>query len=592
MQEARHKVTEQDQLARLRSALAAAGNVAYEWDFASDRMFWFAGAAEILGLDIERLAPTGDAYLRLIKPEDLAARLNGLSRLRAASALYDAEYRLAPPVGSMTDGDVRVHDRARAEMGPDGRPFRLTGILRRLADFRSHRGVPENAAGYDMLTGHFNRARLREALDHALSFGRRYGSSGAFLAIGVDNLTMINQALGHEAADSVLIAVADRIDQSLRTSDVIGRVDGDKFGAVLSHVAESELETATEKILEAIRRDPVETAEGPVCATVSIGAVAFPGANNTSADVMMRADVALRKAKQAGRDCANIYSFSEAQLEYHKGCIVIAESVQRAMSEDRMRFAYQPIVQSDSRRPRFYECLLRIVQPDGTVVTAGDFMPVVEELGLIRSVDRAVLRRGVDELAGSPEARIAINVSGLTTTDRSWMRSAVALLQGRPDYTERLFVEITETAGLEDLEACCRFVRTLRDLGCGVALDDFGAGYTSFRHLKQLAVNQVKIDGSFVRRIGENPDNLVFIRTLIDLARTFDIETVAECVETAAEADLLLNEGIDYMQGYAFGRPELEAPWTGGATSPRGRAAAPTPAEARKVATGSTRFGR
>jgi len=127
---------------------------------------------------------------------------------------------------------------------------------------------------------------------------------------------------------------------------------------------------------------------------------------------------------------------------------------------------------------------------------------------------------------------------------------------------ERMIVEITETAGLEDLEACCRFVSTLRDLGCEVALDDFGAGYTSFRQLKKLAVNKVKINGAFVRNLGENPDNLVFIRTLIRLARTFNLETVAECVETEAEAELLLNEAVHCMQGYAFGKPDLEVPWS------------------------------
>jgi EAL domain-containing protein (putative c-di-GMP-specific phosphodiesterase class I) len=195
-------------------------------------------------------------------------------------------------------------------------------------------------------------------------------------------------------------------------------------------------------------------------------------------------------------------------------------------------------------------------------MVAGQFMPVVEDLGMIRSVDRTVLERAVKELAIYPDARMAINVSGLTTTDRSWMRSAVGLLRGQPDIAERMIVEITETAGLEDLEACCRFVSTLRDLGCEVALDDFGAGYTSFKHLKQLAVNKVKIDGAFVRNLGENPDNLVFIRTLIRLARTFNLETVAECVETEAEAELLLNEGVHYMQGYAFGKPDLEVPWS------------------------------
>jgi len=231
------------------------------------------------------------------------------------------------------------------------------------------------------------------------------------------------------------------------------------------------------------------------------------------------------------------------------------------LRERRLRFAYQPIVDARTREPKLHECLLRIVEPDGSIVVAGQFMPVVEDIGMIRNVDRSVLERAVEELSMYPDAKMAVNVSGLTTTDRSWMRSATAMLRGRPDLAERMVIEITETAGLEDLEECCRFVSTLRDMGCEVALDDFGAGYTSFRHLKQLAVNKVKIDGSFVRKIGENPDNLVFIRTLIDLARTFDLETVAECVETEVEAELLLNEGVHYLQGYAFGKPDLEAPW-------------------------------
>lgn len=181
---------------------------------------------------------------------------------------------------------------------------------------------------------------------------------------------------------------------------------------------------------------------------------------------------------------------------------------------------------------------------------------------MIRPVDRMTLELAVKELTENPLAKIALNVSGLTTTDRSWLRSAVAFLRNRPDVAGRLMVEITETAGLEDVDACARFVSILRDLGCRVALDDFGAGYTSFRHLKQMAVNMVKIDGSFIRNISQNRDNLVFVRTLIDLARNFNLETVAECIETEEEARLLADEGVDFLQGYAFGQPMMEVDWT------------------------------
>lgn len=557
VQEAVHVVSVGEELARLRAALSAAGDVAYEWDLAADSIEWSGDVAKALGITDGRVPVSGAEFDTLVAQEDFAARSNFLTRLKAGETQFECEYRLKLPGA----GESWVHDRASAQFDESGNAVRLVGILRFMDPDLSRAGRREHLANFDPLTGHFNRARLREALDHALNFSKRYDLNGAYLLVGVDKLTMVNQALGHEAADSVLLAVGDRLDRCLRASDVIGRVGGDRFGAILSNVPEEDLEAAMDKILDAVRNAPIETPEGPVYATVSIGAVPFPGAINTAQDAMMRADAALQKAKQNGRDCATTYTFSPEQKEHHKSCIVIAEQVQRALREKRLRFAYQPIVDSVTRETKFHECLLRIVQPDGEVVVAGKFMPVVEDLGMIRSVDRTVLERAVEELALYPEARMAINVSGLTTTDRSWMRSAVSMLRGRPDLAERMVIEITETAGLEDLEACCRFVSTLRDLGCEIALDDFGAGYTSFRHLKQLAVNKVKIDGSFVRKIGENPENLVFIRTLIDLARTFGLETVAECVETEEEADLLLNEGVHYMQGYAFGKPDLTVPW-------------------------------
>ena len=205
-----------------------------------------------------------------------------------------------------------------------------------------------------------------------------------------------------------------------------------------------------------------------------------------------------------------------------------------------------------------------MIQPDGEVVAAGQFMSVVEELGLIRLVDRKVLELAVEELSNYPAANLAMNVSGMTAMDRTWLRNVVGMLRGHPEIASRLIVEITETAGIEDLDECVRFVATLRDLGCRVALDDFGAGYTSFRHLKTLAVDIVKIDGSFVRNICENSDNLLFVRTLLDLARNFDLETVAECVETEAEARLLADEGVKLLQSYAFGKPLLRRPWADG----------------------------
>jgi EAL domain-containing protein (putative c-di-GMP-specific phosphodiesterase class I) len=239
----------------------------------------------------------------------------------------------------------------------------------------------------------------------------------------------------------------------------------------------------------------------------------------------------------------------------------IGDEVQQAMKDGRLGFAYQPIVSASDHTALFHECLLRLHRADGEVVPAGKFVPVIEQIGLMRALDRRVLDLAVEELVRYPDATLAINISGLTATERSWQRALVAKLKDRPDLAQRMIIEITETAALKDIDETARFIAAAQELGCRVALDDFGAGYTTFRHLKALTVDIVKIDGSFVRDIAEDPHNQLFVRNLIALAHSLNLVTVAECVETAAEAKVLAAEGAELLQGYHFGRPALEAPW-------------------------------
>jgi EAL domain-containing protein (putative c-di-GMP-specific phosphodiesterase class I) len=239
----------------------------------------------------------------------------------------------------------------------------------------------------------------------------------------------------------------------------------------------------------------------------------------------------------------------------------VGERVQRALKEQRLLFAYQPVVDSASGSVDYYECLLRMRQEDGAIVAAGRFVPMIEQLGFIRNIDRFALERAVEELGDSVGVNLGFNISGLTAADQPWLDALVTLLHGKPDIASRLVIEITETAALRDLEESARFVKTLHDLGCRVALDDFGAGFTSLRHLQALGVDTVKIDGSFVRNLVDRPDNQTFLRHVLGLVRGLGLKTVAECVETAQEAALLREQGVDFLQGYYFGVPSVERAW-------------------------------
>jgi EAL domain-containing protein (putative c-di-GMP-specific phosphodiesterase class I) len=218
----------------------------------------------------------------------------------------------------------------------------------------------------------------------------------------------------------------------------------------------------------------------------------------------------------------------------------------------------------------YFECLLRMRDLEGSIVASSEFITTVEQLGLIGIIDGYVLEQTVRELADHPEVKLGLNISGLTARDGSWLESLIFLVRGRPDLAHRLIVEITETAALHDIEESARFVDTLHHVGCRVALDDFGAGHTSLQHLELLAVDTVKIDGSFVQNLAVSREKRIRLRDLLGPIRGFGFKTVAEGVESAAEAALVRAEGIGYLQGYHLGSPTIERRWL--ATAPSTKA--------------------
>jgi diguanylate cyclase (GGDEF)-like protein len=538
------------------ASLEAAGDVAYSWDLDGDRLDWsgrFPDAWNEFAAELE----TGRHFAGRIHPDDLVHRQLMLAGHFDRNAIFDCEYRVRGAGGIF----IWVHERGRAQRDGAGRPQKMLGVIRAIGERKARQSRLEQLANYDELTGHFNKSRLREAVDQIIAANQRTDSPAAFLSIGIDNMTMINDLFGYQAADTVLIEIGRRLDSCLRVSDLIGRLGGDRFGIVLAHCPPDHIYAVADKILAAVNSAPVTTSRGPVYATVSIGGVSFPDQGLTSYDVITRAETALAEAKRAGRDCYTHYRMTQEQREGQRRSLSIGEEVQKAMREDRIMFAFQPIITAESGEVDYYECLLRMRGTDGHIVSAGEFVPILEQLGFIRLIDRYVLDKALAELAEHPDVRLGFNISGLTAADRPWLRALTSQLRHRPEIASRVIIEITETAALYDIEESARFVAALRETGCRVALDDFGAGHTSLRHLQTLPVDTVKIDGSFVRDLGTSPDNKIFLRHLLGLAKSFGFHTVAEGVETAADAAILHREGIGYLQGYYYGRPSLDRPW-------------------------------
>jgi diguanylate cyclase (GGDEF)-like protein len=541
-------------------AVSAAGDIAYRWDILSDSLHWTGNLAELVGESNPGAVASGHGFNNRIHSEDLPIRLKALSDHFAGQAGYDCEFRLRNGQGVV----AWVHDRGNAVFDGQGVPIAMAGTLRIVTARKQTEVRLERIANYDELTGHFNKTRLRDELDQALTFAHRFSMPGAFMVVGIDKLAMINTACGYEVGDAVLVAIGQRLDRFLRSSDVVGRLGGDRFGVVLSQCREDMVVHAMDRIIDGIREEPVEIDGQSIPVSVSIGCVLFPGPVNTAYDVMAKAESALNFAKRAGRSCFNTYRVSEQQGLLHRQAMDIGAQVQQAMRDHRLLFMYQPIVETDTYRVAKYEALLRMRNEKGAIVSAGAFVPIVEQLGIARQLDRHVLDMAVEELRNAPEITLAVNISGLTASDPSWLRALISAVRSTPQIAPRLEVEITETAALHDIEESGRFVNVVRDLGCRVAIDDFGAGFTSFRHLKALTVDLVKIDGSFVLNLAKNVDNQLFVRNLMGLAASFGLETVAEFVENAEDAAFLLQAGVKYLQGYYFGRPAMERRWRPG----------------------------
>jgi diguanylate cyclase (GGDEF)-like protein len=532
---------------------ASADATAYDWDLKSDRLAWEGPAEHVFGgAGLAEIA-TGAAFEDRIALEHVQRRRNTVAPAEGSAdgrgAPYRVCYRFHP--GGPRDA-IWIEEHGRWWPGDDGRPVRARGVLRVVADSYVQEQRDLYRSDRDELTGQLDRPSFTSALQTVLSRRR----PAALLVACVNNLAVVNETFGFDVGDEVIAAAVHIMRSRLRSADTLGRYSANKFGIILDGCSGAvAMRAAAERFIAAAREKTVATRACPVAATISIGGILLPEQAAGAEAALSRALQALERARHKRFDCFVSYEPSAASVRARRRNIAIADEIVAALREDRMRLVLQPIVSARTRLPALHEVLVRLHRADGTTVPAGDFMVVAEQLGLSRLIDRRTLELAVALLEQRPQLRLALNVSALTASDHDWLLALQKLTGCRRSLTERLTIEITETAASEDLDQTIAFVDNLKELGCRVAIDDFGAGYTSFKNLKLLDVDMVKIDGTFVQNLRRDPSDRVFIRTMAELAQSFGLETVAEWVGDDETAAILARAGITYLQGYHFGRP-------------------------------------
>ncbi|HEX7775304.1 MAG TPA: GGDEF and EAL domain-containing protein [Parvibaculum sp.] len=541
-------------------AVSALGDVAYRWTIKDDVIHWADGVSLLLGVEAANAVGTNKTYSARVVSQKGATRYDAIIRRKEADSGAGVPYELEYQVRDDFGGLRWVEDRGRWFADADGNPSFAVGVLRSIEARRAREDRLVRLSTYDELTGLLNRIRLKEAVGEVIGQAQRGRGGAAFLLLAIDNLTLINDSYGFDIADEVIVGVGQRLRGLARRVDAVGRYSGNKFGLVLRNCGNERLISVTERLLASVRDQVIETSRGPVATTVSAGCVALPSHAQTVEHALARAEEALNVAKQMHRDSYVIYTPSREREKTRQYNINVTDELVSALNDKRICLAYQPVVSSVTGEVMMHECLIRLEQPDGSIAAAGNFVPIAEKLGLIGLLDFRAMELTMETLRAHPDVKLSLNVSGRTTSDRMWLDTLMAQLRADRSLASRLIVEITETVALQEIEGSAEFVKTLRDLGCQVAIDDFGAGYTSFRNLKTIEVDLVKIDGSFVQDLATNQDNQFFVRTLVDLAHNFNLPIIAEWVGNAEEVAMLRDFGVEYLQGFFLGEPTLDLP--------------------------------
>ncbi len=544
--------------------LSSIGECVYEWHIGSDDLHWSVGVHTLLGIEENVAIDSNQAFNGLLLPTTARSRADAVlsdTTIDTGDGVpFHLQYALAASqIG--TPFDVWLEETGRWFADASGRPTYVHGVVRVINERRALEERLERLSRFDPLTGLFNRSHLNTALEDVLQRVRSKGDSAAFLLLGIDHFELINSVYGYEAGDAVVVEIAKRLRDNLREVDIVGRFSGARLGIILDECDERSLLVAGHRILNSLTNDLVETQRGPISVSANVGGVVIPSHATSARSAFQAAHEALAESRRQRESSVAVHVPDLDRDREQKQSVIMAERIVNALREERIHLAFQPVVDAHSQDMAFFEALLRLENDDGTVLAAGDFIAVAERLGLIRLVDHHALDLALAALSDYPQAALSLNVSNETAIDPEWLSKLAIAKMDRPDIADRLIVEITESHAAESLAEAARFVDSLHDLGFRVALDDFGAGFTSFRNLKALDFDIIKIDGYFAREIDQNPENQGFIRALVDLAKLFDAKTVVEWVEDAPTATIMRDWGVDYLQGYKFGKPLRQPVW-------------------------------
>jgi diguanylate cyclase (GGDEF)-like protein/PAS domain S-box-containing protein len=542
---------------RWKLALESTGDGVWDWHISTGIEYFSKRLIEMYGFAEGELGSTAQELDRRTHPDDLEQmELDREAHFSGQAPTYHNEHRVLCKDGTwkwvLSRGMVISRE-------PDGRPLRMIGTHTDITERKNAEALIRQQAFFDTLTGLPNRRMLRYRLEQEIKRCRRDGLQLAILFIDLDHFKEVNDTLGHDSGDQLLVEAAKRLKHCVRDSDTVARMGGDEFTIILTDISNSNhLEPLLQKILRSM--DALfQIGDEQVFVSASIGITLYPLDATEIEDLLKNADQALYVAKGEGR---NRFSFfTPALQEAAQTRVRLASDLRTALNDGQFRVLYQPIIELGTGVIRKAEALIRWQHPKRGMVSPAAFIPIAESSGLIVDIGDWVFQQAAAQVQKwrktlHPDFQISVNRSPVQfrhvdTGQAPWGMQMQAM--GLPG--EALVVEITEGLLLDTSEVVGEQLLAFGDAGIKVSLDDFGTGYSSLAYLQKFDIDYIKIDQSFVRHLIPDSTDLALCKAIIVMAHALGMKVIAEGVETEQQRQLLLEAGCDYGQGYLFARP-------------------------------------
>jgi len=559
-----HALIRSESRLELAQRIARIGN--WDWNPKTNRFAMSNELCRLVGVRPQDFAGTFEAFLALVHEDDRPIVTAALDKLVKQHTPCDIDHRIVLPNGT----DFVIHLQAEGMREEDTDDITVIGTAQDITERKQAERAIHQLAYYDSLTGLANRVLFKDRLSNALSYAGRHNLHLATLFIDLDRFKVINDTLGHTVGDLLLTHVAERLSESVRQSDSVGRhadhepmhalarLGGDEFTILLTALPQPEdAGRVARRILDSLAH-PFSIDGHEIFISASIGISIFPSDGSTVEALLKNADTAMYHAKEQGRNNCQYYSSGLNAAAAER--LDLENELRRALEREEFVVFYQPKLNIHSRRILGAEALVRWKHPKRGLVPPGVFLNAAIDTGLIRSMDEWVLREACRQVraweqAGLPAITISANVSNSLFHGRTLPATVADALRDSGLNPAQLELELTESIAMRDVEASVTMLEGLRTMGVRLSIDDFGTGYSSLSYLQRFPLSRLKIDQSFVRDLLTNENNVKITRAIIAMAHSLNLSVLAEGVETEGQLAKLREEGCDEVQGYLFSRP-------------------------------------